>query len=214
VTEAIAELGTTLERAVRRPASSGALTDERTSVRPGRVSDLPIVHAWLMAAIDTSPHYAEEFKAFEKRRMSQELLRTLLEIDPWHVMILELDNDPAGFFVSGPEHGVLVFYWTYIVPRFRNSRLAAYAIQAYANHWEGKQFHKIVSYVRPDNLAPQVVGKRYGWREVALLENHLFGQDFIMMEKPLTKKLPGYDTGISSGRWQRWRIRLQSRLGF
>jgi len=213
VIEAIAEPGRFVDGAVLRPATDRPLATEATSVRPGRVSDLPQVYRWLMEAIDTSTHYGEDFKAFEKRRMSRELLRTLLEIDPWHVMILQLDDEPAGFFVSGPEHGVLVFYWTYIVPKHRNSRLAAYAIQAFADYWDNKQFHKIVSYVRPANLAPQVIGKRYGWREVAFLERHLFGQDFIMMEKPLSKRLPGYDGGLAMSRWQRWRLRLLSRLG-
>jgi hypothetical protein len=42
--------------------------------------------------------------------------------------------------------------------------------------------------------------RRFGWVEVARLDSHIFGEDYLQYEIPLTKTRPGYRLLRRSGR--------------
>jgi len=200
------------DAAVAAPKATAA----RSSVallahRPARHGEIKLIVSQLHAVIDESPFYNDRFKAFEKRRLSAGYLEALMEADPWHVLTVTHRQEVAGAIISGPEFGSLFRYWSWVAPRFRDTRVSMYGMRAFEETFDNGRFHKVFTYVRPENETSLALLRRYGYRQVCLLEKHLFGLDFVLMEKPYTKQVEGYDSGIRLGRLaaaRRWLKRL------
>jgi RimJ/RimL family protein N-acetyltransferase len=186
-------------------------------LQPARPADARRVRAVLAEAIDASPYYDARFKANEKRRLDETFLRSLIAIDPWHIALLWRDGEIAGLVLTIPEYGTLWSPWIYVAPQFRTEALGLTMIRVMLRHWDHGRFHKIACYVRPDNRVAKTVFARFGFAQVAHLKSHLFGEDYLLLERPLTKTTAGYDDGVRLSRVERWKIRwaiLRGRLGW
>lgn len=176
-----------------------AAPSARSHLRPATQADLKIVYARLQEAIDSSPYYSDEFKEFEKTRLTPVYLSALFKSDPHHILIAHDDGDMAGFMISGPDLGVLWLYWSYIFPEMRDKSLAMKCMREFITRWENSRFHKVATYTRPGNRVAELLMKRYGWKHTCTLEKHIFGEDYELYEHPLTKNSVGYDRGVAIG---------------
>jgi RimJ/RimL family protein N-acetyltransferase len=187
-----------------RPQLATTRTEE-TLLRASQHADLGLVHARLAEAIDGSPFYSDEFKAYERGRLNRDWLEALHEADPWHVAIMQLRGEAVGFMLSGPELGTLWLYWSYLFPEKRRSAMALTAMRTFLAHWQRSRFHKVATYARPENTAAIAIMVRFGWTRTALLEQHIFGDDYLLYEHRLEKVEPGYDHGLALGRMAAFR---------
>ena len=203
----------TLPTATAAPETASATATPRFATRPATPADLDLIHRELMAVIDESPHYNAEFKAWEKARLTKSYLRTLQRHDPNHVMALVTDGKVGGALISGPEFGAVFRYWSWIFPAYRKTRLGMHGMRAFDAHFDNGRFHKAYTYVRPDNEVALALLRRYGYEQTALLKTHIFGQDYVVMEKPYTKVTEGYDHGMGTGRLGRIIGKLNALLG-
>ncbi len=207
----------TLTSAVPAATDAGAAPEARATprfdTRAATASDLDLIHTELMAVIDESPHYNAEFKAWEKARLTKSYLRMLQRQDPWHVISLVSEGKVGGALISGPEYGAIFRYWSWIFPAFRKTRLGMHGMRAFDEHFDNGKFHKAYTFVRPDNEVALALLRRYGYAETAVLKNHIFGQDYCVMEKPYTKVTEGYDLGVGTGRIGRMIAKLNDMLG-
>jgi hypothetical protein len=184
---------------------------QKSVLQPASLKDAGAVHTMIQGAIDESPFYSSDFKAFEKRRFSKPFLRALIDADPAYVLLVKSDSgETAGVMISGPDSGALFLFWAYLLPRHRIGTLAMRSMRDYVAYWNDGQFHKIVTMVRPDNRSPCLLVKRNGYREVALLEKHLFGEDYLLFERMLIKSQPGYGKLPVFGLKNRLRLMLMS----
>jgi RimJ/RimL family protein N-acetyltransferase len=195
------------------PPVADAPATPRFATRAATPADLDLVHRELMAVIDESPHYNAEFKAWEKARLTKSYLRTLQRHDPWHVICLLTEGKVGGALISGPEFGAIFRYWSWIFPDYRKTRLGMHGMRAFDEHFDNGKFHKAYTFVRPENDVALALLRRYGYAETAVLKQHIFGQDYCVMEKPYTKVTEGYDHGIATGRLGRMLGNINEWLG-
>ncbi len=165
-------------------------------LRPAKANELDLVHGWLMQAIDESPYYNATFKAHERARMSRTFVQRLHETEPSHIMCILSEGSPAGFMISSPEYGALWLHWSYVLPEKRRGSLAMSAMRSFIAWWDNGRFHKISTFTKHGNDAAKAVMERYGFALTCTLENHMFGEDYLLYECQLTKAVPGYDSGI------------------
>ena len=183
------------------------------TLQPVRPADIPKVHARLVEAIDSSPYYSDRFKAYEKRRFDRLFLRTLIAVDPWHIALAWRDGEIAGLTLTIPEHGTLWAPWIYVTPKFQSKALGLTMLRTLLRHWDNGRFHKVAFYTRPDNTAASTVFRRLGFAEIVVLKQHIFGEDYVLFERPFNKVTEGYDNGVQVSRGQRLRLKLATLLG-
>ncbi|SDG46378.1 GNAT family N-acetyltransferase [Pelagibacterium luteolum] len=186
------------------------ITPSQMTARGATEADINDVHRELMDLIDSMPYYGERFKAYEKARFDRTFLRTLMAIDPWHVLLLETDGKTGGFLISGPANGTIFQFWSAIYPDFRGTPLGRFGMEAFISHWDNNRFHKASTYTRPDNRPALVLLKRFGYQQVAHLEDHIFGEDYFVMERKFTKSIDGYDDGIRLPLATRLKLKLKA----
>jgi RimJ/RimL family protein N-acetyltransferase len=181
---------------------------------PARFDELEAVYRMVQDAIQDSPYYNDEFKAYESARLSPAYVAELWRTDPRHVITIRDKGALAGFMLSGPELGVLWQYWNYVDPNFRSGPLAMRALRTYLPIWENDRFHKIMTYSRPENKVSIALMERYRYQRVAELKEFIFGQDYLLYEYKLNKAKPGYDHGIGAGAFATLRYKLDRLLPF
>jgi len=170
------------------------------TVGPAQSADLDWILTHVHQAIDELEFYNNEFKAFEKQRVNKHLIRALFDYDPHHLLVLRKNGERAGLMISGPDNGVVFLYWSYILPKFRNSKLAIVGNTFFKTYFDNGHWHKLSTFTRTDNRTALIILKRFGWTEVAHLEKHIFGEDYKIFEIALEKTVPGYRPFVVQGR--------------
>ena len=181
-------------------------------LRPATAEEIPLVHHNLKAALaETFPHLPA-FQAREAARFSPDYLRVLSNANPAYVFIVDHLGQNAGFMLAGPEQGNLVYYWGYIDPAQRKGGLALASMAQFTKHWDNGRFHKISAYTTAENRIAQLLMQRNGYKQIARLEKHIYGQDFLLFERALNKTVAGYDETPSLRLRQLIATKLKSKL--
>lgn len=127
-------------------------------------------------------YYNERARRAELAKYPAHALRALVAEDPQAVLVARNDSGLTGFCVSRFDDGTIWLSWFGTDARARGRGVGASLLAALALTLRSRHAHKIWCDTRTDNTPSQSVLARAGFRRIATLTNHWYGQDFFLWE--------------------------------
>ncbi len=138
--------------------------------------------ALMRSTIEGLSYYNERAKDAELAKYTAAGLRALRDSDSHAVLVARDDRGLIGFCVSRYDDGTIWLSWFGTAARVRRQGVAAALLQALAKTLPARNAHKIWCDSRVDNVESASVLERAGFRRIATLTNHWFGQDYYLWE--------------------------------
>jgi ribosomal protein S18 acetylase RimI-like enzyme len=90
----------------------------------------------------------------------------------------------VGFCISSYDAGLIWLAWFGVLPAARGQGIGGRLLAALSQTMTVRRAHKIWCDTRTANDKAQRVLEAFGFREIAQLRNHWYGQDFLLWEWP------------------------------
>jgi ribosomal protein S18 acetylase RimI-like enzyme len=140
------------------------------------------VAALMRDTIQPLAYYNERARRTELAKYSADGLRSLVAEDPQAVLVARDSSGPIGFCVSRYDDGTIWLSWFGTDARARGRGVGGSLLAALAKTLPSRHAHKIWCDSRVENTPSQSVLARAGFRRIATLTNHWYGQDFFLWE--------------------------------
>lgn len=152
------------------------------TVGPAAAHELDAVAALMHDVIRPLAYYNERARRAELSKYSAGGLRALIAEDPQSVLVARAAGGLTGFCVSRFDDGTIWLSWFGTAAHARGRGVGAALLAALANTVPSRNAHKIWCDSRVDNMESAAVLERFGFRRIATLTNHWYGQDFFLWE--------------------------------
>ncbi len=127
-------------------------------------------------------YYNERAKHAELAKYSADGLRLLVAADAQAVLVARDRSGLTGFCVSRFDDGTIWLSWFGTADGSRSRGIGASLLAALARTLPSRHAHKIWCDSRVDNTPSKSVLERAGFRCIATLTNHWYGQDYYLWE--------------------------------
>lgn len=151
-------------------------------VRPIVDHEVDALVTLMRDTIQPLTYYNARARRAELAKYTAAGLRALLAEDPQAVLVAHEDAGLVGFCVSRFDDGTVWLSWFGTTARARGRGVGASLLAALAATLPSRHAHKIWCDSRTDNVESRSVLERAGFRRIATLTNHWFGQDFFLWE--------------------------------
>lgn len=152
------------------------------AVGPVAEHEIDALVALMHDTIQPLRYYNERARRAELAKYSADGLRSLVAEDPQAVLVARDSTGLIGFCVSRCDDGTIWLAWFGTDSRARGRGVGASLLAALATTLPSRHAHKIWCDTRTDNVQSQSVLERAGFRRIATLTNHWYGQDFFLWE--------------------------------
>ena len=122
-------------------------------------------------------------KLGESAKYTPSRLRARIKRDRDAVFVAISDRRIVGFCVNCKDDGVLQLEWYGVDPAHRQHGMGQRLLQHLINSGRRRGCHKVWCDTNSDNRASARVLTHAGFEPVCTLENHWYGQDFILWQK-------------------------------
>jgi ribosomal protein S18 acetylase RimI-like enzyme len=150
--------------------------------------DAARVAALMREVIAAVPFYSDEAKRSETGKYGEEALREAAGADPDSVLVAKAGDDVAGFCVSRYDDGLIWLSWFGVHPAWRGAGVADLLLARLEQATRARGIHKIWCDSRTENLPSRRALARAGFREICIVADHWYGQDFVLLEKPVPRE--------------------------
>lgn len=151
-------------------------------VGPAQPGEIDAVAALMRATIEPLAYYNARARRAELAKYTAETLRTMAADDPLAVLVARQHRRVVGFCVSRYDDATIWLSWFGTAHDARGRGIGTALLRALADSLPARGAHKIWCDSRTDNVESRAVLERFGFRRVATLENHWFGQDYYLWE--------------------------------
>lgn len=152
------------------------------AIGPATELEIDALAELMRATIEPLTYYNAEARRAELVKYNAAALRALAADDPQAVLVARDQADLIGFCVSRYDDGTIWLSWFGTAARARGRGTGAALLAALANTLAARHAHKIWCDSRTDNTESRSVLERAGFRRIATLTNHWFGQDYFLWE--------------------------------
>lgn len=150
--------------------------------------DAARVAGLMREVIAAVPFYSEEAKRSEIAKYPEDALRAAAAADPDTVLVAKSGDAVVGFCVSRHDDGLIWLSWFGVDPAWRGRGVADVLLARLEEATRARGIHKVWCDSRTDNLPSRRALARAGFREICTLESHWYGQDFVLLEKPVPRE--------------------------
>ena len=152
------------------------------TVGPIEHHDIDALAGLMRDTIQPLAYYNARARRAELARYTADGLRALIVDDPQAVLVARDATGLIGFCVSRRDDGTIWLSWFGTAVRARGQGVGAALLAALATTLPSRHAHKIWCDSRTDNTESRSVLERAGFRRIATLTNHWFGQDYFLWE--------------------------------
>jgi ribosomal protein S18 acetylase RimI-like enzyme len=152
------------------------------TIGPVAEHDVDAVAALMRDVIEPLAYYNERAQRAELEKFTADRLRALVAEDSLGVLVAHDSSGLIGFCVSRFDDGTIWLSWFGTAARARGRGIGASLLAALAKTLPSRHAHKIWCDSRVDNTESKSVLERAGFRRIATLTNHWYGQDYFLWE--------------------------------
>lgn len=147
-----------------------------------RDDEIDALKALMHATIAPLTYYNPPAINAELAKYTAAELRARVAADPQAALVARDGDILVGYCVSRYDNGTIYLDWYGTDPRARGRGIGAALLAALAKSLPSRRAHKIWCDSRTDNKESNSVLERAGYRRIATLENHWYGQDYFLWE--------------------------------
>ena len=149
---------------------------------PVDADEIDALAALMRDTIEPLGYYNARARRAELDKYTAARLRALVADDPDAALVARDDSGLLGFCVSRFDDGTIWLSWFGTAPRARRRGIGGALLTALAATLPARDAHKIWCDSRVDNVESCAALERAGYRRIATLTNHWFGQDYYLWE--------------------------------
>jgi ribosomal protein S18 acetylase RimI-like enzyme len=150
-----------------------------TRMQPSEASEVAVI---IRDIIRSLPYYNDRAKREEVAKYSEDELQCMSREDPDSILLARGDEGAVGFCLSYYDDGLVWLSWFGVLDGFRKQGIGRALLFALAATLPKRQAHKIWCDTRTENTGSQHVLECVGFKRIAQVVNHWYGQDFILWE--------------------------------
>lgn len=154
------------------------------SVSYAQTEDCPTLGNAIAELIQAIPYYNDTAKKDETQKFTTKELQQKIKGDASSVIIACVNNRLAGFCLSRFDDYTVWLEWFGVVREHRGKGIAGLLLNKLAETVAPRRCHKIWCDCRTTNKAATHILAAHGYRQLATVSKHWYGQDFILWEKP------------------------------
>ena len=136
--------------------------------------------------LSSIPYYNETAKKDERSKHTVGYLRDKLRADRYAVLVAHDGSGILGFTISRWDDYLVWLEWLVVDSGSRRRGVASALLQKLIETAPARRAHKVWCDTRTTNEPAKATFRRNGFRPIAELKNHWYGEDYILWEKPLS----------------------------
>jgi ribosomal protein S18 acetylase RimI-like enzyme len=152
------------------------------AIGPVAEHEIDALAALMHDTIQPLAYYNERALRAELAKYTAKELRSLVADDAQAVLVARDSGGLIGFCVSRFDDGTIWLSWFGTAALARGRGVGASLLAALANTLPSRHAHKIWCDSRVANKESKSVLERAGFRRIATLTNHWYGQDYFLWE--------------------------------
>ncbi|MFO1535327.1 MAG: N-acetyltransferase family protein [Thermoplasmatota archaeon] len=159
--------------------------DLSVTVTKARKSDLPAVRRAFLEVLRSIPYYNEWAKTDERAKYTLKNLQEKLRKDADSILVARDRSSIAGFSFTTWDDGLVWINWFGVSPSHRGRGTGSLLLDATVSLARERRAIKVWCDSRTENLESIQCLRKSGFRRLARLDLHWYGQDFFLWEKRL-----------------------------
>lgn len=155
----------------------------RLSARAAKEGDLGDVVSLFREMLNATPYYNGLAKKGERAKYTAGSLKAKLREDRYSVLVVRGGPGLLGFAFSHFDDYLVWLDWLAVDPAFRRRGVGSALLQKLVETAPARRAHKVWCDSRTTNEPSMATLRSNGFREIAELKNHWYGQDFLLWER-------------------------------
>jgi len=133
--------------------------------------------------LDTIPYYNAIAKRDERAKRTLPYLEAMLRAERYAILVAKEQSDILGFAISRYDDRLIWLEWLVVDSASRRKGVGSALLRKLIETAPRRRAHKVWCDTRTTNEPAKATFRKNGFREIAEVKNHWYGEDYILWEK-------------------------------